>query len=64
MPKASVKEDDTPLLEWIFGAIGTDENGLNAATTRQRQQVEGFLAWDGGIQSSLAFDHPYRCVRP
>lgn len=29
-------------------------------TTQQRQQVEGYLAWKWGIQSSLPANHPYK----
>ncbi len=32
------------------------------ATTSQRQQLEGYLAWKWGIQSSLAGGHPYQTV--
>jgi hypothetical protein len=33
-------------------------------TTDERQRNEGFLAWRGGIQSSLAATHPYRSRHP
>lgn len=29
-------------------------------TTQQRQQIEGYLAWKWGLQSSLPADHPYK----
>ena len=29
-------------------------------TTPQRQQIEGYLAWKWGLQSSLPADHPYK----
>lgn len=32
------------------------------ATTSQRQQLEGYLAWKWGIQSSLAGGHPYQTI--
>ncbi len=32
------------------------------ATTLQRQQLEGYLAWKWGIQSSLAGNHPYLTI--
>lgn len=33
-------------------------------TTAQGQQIEGYLAWAAGIQTSLPSGHPYRNVRP
>lgn len=33
-------------------------------TTTQRQQVEGYLAWKWGLQTSLPTDHPYYNARP
>ena len=35
-----------------------------ALTTTQRQQVEGYLAWKWGLQSSLPTNHPYYAVSP
>lgn len=35
-----------------------------ALSAAQRQQVEGYLAWDGGISNLLARNHPYRSIRP
>jgi hypothetical protein len=35
-----------------------------AATTGQRQQLEGYLAWKWGVQSTLASDHPYKLTPP
>ena len=36
----------------------------NALTTSQRQQVEGYLAWKWGLQTSLPTTHPFRQFRP
>jgi hypothetical protein len=35
-----------------------------ALTLAQQQQLEGWLAWDGGITSKLPAGHPYKSVRP
>jgi hypothetical protein len=36
-----------------------------ALSTTQRQQLEGYLAWKWGIQSSLpSSTHPYRTFKP
>jgi hypothetical protein len=31
-----------------------------SVTTQQRQQIEGYLAWKWGLQSSLPANHPYK----
>lgn len=36
----------------------------NALSDAQRQQVEGYLAWKWGLQSSLPSNHPYLNVPP
>lgn len=33
-------------------------------TTTERQQVEGYLAWKWGLQSSLPVGHPYKLAKP
>jgi hypothetical protein len=33
-------------------------------TTSRRQQIEGYLAWKWGLQTSLSTSHPYRYYRP
>lgn len=33
-------------------------------TTLQRQQIEGYLAWKWGLQTSLPTNHPYYSARP
>jgi hypothetical protein len=35
-----------------------------ALTTTQRQQVEGYLAWKWGLQSTLPAGHPYKSAAP
>jgi hypothetical protein len=35
-----------------------------ALTTTQRQQIEGYLAWKWGLQSSLPITHPYYSAPP
>jgi hypothetical protein len=35
-----------------------------AVTSNQRQQVEGYLAWKWGLQSTLPSSHPYSKFRP
>lgn len=35
-----------------------------ALTTLQRQQLEGWLAWDSGLQSLLPASHPFKSVPP
>ena len=35
-----------------------------ALTTTQKQQVEGYLAWKWGVQSSLPYTHPYARLFP
>jgi hypothetical protein len=35
-----------------------------AATTLQRQKVEGYLAWKWGIESNLPGGHPYEFGPP
>ena len=37
---------------------------INAMTATQRQEVEGYLAWKWGLQSSLAAGHSYQTVVP
>ena len=37
---------------------------LNFPTTYERQQVEGYLAWKWGLQTSLPTNHPFRNARP
>ena len=41
------------------GFIGEEIVFSNALTTAQRQQVEGYLAWKWGINTSLPITHPY-----
>jgi hypothetical protein len=36
----------------------------NVVTTPQRQQIEGYLAWKWGMQSTLPSTHPYSKFRP
>lgn len=36
----------------------------SALTTTARQQLEGYLAWKWGMQTSLPIGHPYRNVAP
>jgi hypothetical protein len=36
----------------------------NALTTAQHQQVEGYLAWKWGLQTSLPSSHPFRFAVP
>ena len=36
----------------------------NALSDAQRQQVEGYLAWKWGLQSSLPSNHPFFNVPP
>jgi hypothetical protein len=36
----------------------------SALSTAQRQQVEGYLAWKWGLQSSLPSNHPYKNIPP
>lgn len=42
------------------GSIGEHIIYNSSISTAQRQQVEGYLAWKWGIQSSLPSNHPYR----
>jgi len=54
--------------------IGTGANGMNIGeiaffqnttlTTNQRQQIEGYLAWKWGLQTSLPANHPYFLYPP
>lgn len=62
----------------ISGTGSTTRIGLNSAqnnlaelivysgaiTTRERQQIEGYLAWKWGLQNSLPTTHPYYKFRP
>lgn len=57
---------------WIgYGTIGQDWCGgvgdiiiyNSALSPNQRQQVEGYLAWKWGMQSSLPIHHPYRGIK-
>jgi hypothetical protein len=36
----------------------------SALTTTQRQQIEGYLAWKWGLQSTLPVSHPYYLAAP
>jgi hypothetical protein len=33
-------------------------------TVRERQQIEGYLAWKWGLQGTLPFSHPFRLLKP
>jgi hypothetical protein len=44
------------------GAIGEVIAYNSALSTTQRQQIEGYLAWKWGLQSSLPAGHPYQTV--
>jgi len=61
----------------VIGAIqtlgaGTFFNGsmfeiityTSVLTTKQRQQLEGYLAWKWGLQGSLPSNHPYKLFPP
>ena len=58
---------------WI-GGFGNSESYLGSLgemivysrqlTTTERQQVEGYLAWKWGVQTSLPTNHPYYNTRP
>jgi YD repeat-containing protein len=50
--------------EYWFGNL-YEIIGANAAlTTNHTQQIEGYLAWKWGLQTSLPANHPYRYAAP
>ena len=49
---------------WYTGTIYEFMIFSNALTTAQCQQVEGYLAWKWGLQSSLPSTHAYAKFRP
>jgi hypothetical protein len=74
---ASASRSSSALTSWAGAMIGGNYTwpGLNAnvyevlifntaLTTSQRQQVEGYLAWKWGLQSSLPSTHPYAKFAP
>jgi hypothetical protein len=49
------------IMEVLCYVSPTTGAGASAATTlEQDQQIEGYLAWKWGLQSSLPADHPFR----
>jgi hypothetical protein len=51
-------------VEYLNGGIGEIVIFASEIPTSQRQQVEGYLAWKWGLQSSLPSTHPFRKGRP
>jgi hypothetical protein len=49
-------------LVWWNGFIGEVIVYNSALSTRQRQQVEGYLAWKWGLCVSLPANHPYKNI--
>jgi hypothetical protein len=53
------------MMEVLCYVSPTTGAGASAATTlEQDQQIEGYLAWKWGLQSSLPADHPFRNNAP
>jgi len=48
----------------LNGVINESLAFTSALTTTQRQQMEGYLAWKWGLQTSLPTTHPYYKVSP
>jgi len=48
-----------PIDCWLAGDIAEVIWFQNPLTTTQQQQVEGYLSWKWGLQSSLPASHPY-----
>lgn len=49
---------------YYYGIVGEVIVYLATLTTNQRQQVEGYLAWKWGLQTSLPTSHPYYYIAP
>jgi hypothetical protein len=49
---------------WFPGSLSEFIIYKNGASTLQRQQVEGYLAWKWGLQTNLPVSHPYRRRNP
>ena len=49
---------------WLNGYIAELVLYLNFPSTYERQQIEGYLAWKWGLQTSLPTNHPFRNSRP
>jgi hypothetical protein len=72
---AGVNREQVPTTNWIGFSVDTASTYFNGTIceilcfniyldTTQRQQVEGYLAWKWGIQSSLPDSHPYAYLAP
>lgn len=49
---------------FFFNGVVREVDVTGALTESQRQQLEGYLAWDGNAQTLLPFNHPFRFRRP
>ena len=49
---------------WTAGTISEIVVYNTALNTTQRQQIEGYLAWKWGIQSTLPAGHPFKTAAP
>lgn len=54
----------SPSNNYLSGVIAEVVLFNRALTTTERQQVEGYLAWKWGLQSSLPVGHPYTSTAP
>lgn len=48
----------------FFGGVLSDFMVTKALSTLQRQQIEGYLAWNRGLVSVLPTNHPYKGAPP
>jgi hypothetical protein len=55
----SLREEN---LVWWNGFIGEVIVYNSALSTRERQQVEGYLAYKWGLRVSLPTNHPYKNI--
>jgi hypothetical protein len=62
--KYGIGNQANPTIEYWSGFIGEIILFSTALTTSQRQQVEGYLAWKWGLQSSLPSTHAYAKFSP